>query len=94
MPAQLRKETVEHARSIARRYGAAFKADRQLKDRVLRLARPSFPEAEAPRRAAQSDRDPRDRVVPEIPPPALAREPASIMESSLPVGDSRMEHKV
>ena len=43
MPPELRKEVVAHCRSIGRKYGAAFKADRDLKARVLRLERALLP---------------------------------------------------
>jgi hypothetical protein len=43
MPPELRKEAVEHCRSISRKYGADFAADRDLKDRLLRLERALLP---------------------------------------------------
>jgi hypothetical protein len=49
MPRELRKEVVEHVRSIARKYGAEFKADRDLKARVLRLERALLPPRPKPR---------------------------------------------
>jgi hypothetical protein len=49
MPAQLRKEVVEHCRSIARKYGVEFKADRDLKARVLRLEHALLPPRPKPR---------------------------------------------
>jgi hypothetical protein len=49
MPAQLRKEVTEHCRSIACKYGVDFKADRDLKARVLRLERALLPPRPKPR---------------------------------------------
>ena len=49
MPAQLRKEVVDHCRSIARNYGGEFRADRDLKGRVLRLAKALLPPLPNPR---------------------------------------------
>jgi hypothetical protein len=49
MPAQLRKEVIEHCRSIARKYGVEFKARRDLKARVLRLERALLPPRPNPR---------------------------------------------
>ncbi|HYK60855.1 MAG TPA: hypothetical protein VEV85_15600, partial [Bryobacteraceae bacterium] len=43
MPAQLRKEVVEHCRLIARKHRAAFQADAGLKARVLTLTRALLP---------------------------------------------------
>jgi hypothetical protein len=37
IPKELRNEVIQHARSLARRYRNLFAADRELKDRVLRL---------------------------------------------------------
>jgi hypothetical protein len=48
-PRELRKEVVEHVRSIARKHRAAFKADRELKARVLRLTRALLPPRPRPR---------------------------------------------
>jgi len=49
MLAQLRKDVVEHCRSIARTFVAEFKADRDLKARVLRLERALLPPRPNPR---------------------------------------------
>jgi hypothetical protein len=49
MPPELRKEVVEHIRSIARRYCDAFTEDRELKARVLRLNRALLPPRPNPR---------------------------------------------
>jgi len=49
IPRALRKEATEHCRSIARAFGAEFKADRDLKSRVLRLARALLPPRPNPR---------------------------------------------
>jgi hypothetical protein len=43
MPPELRKAVVEHVQSIARKHRTAFKADRELKARVLRLTRALLP---------------------------------------------------
>lgn len=43
IPKALRKEIKDHVRSIARRYRDLFMADRELKNRVLRLERAMLP---------------------------------------------------
>jgi hypothetical protein len=43
IPKELRIEVTQHARSIASKYRKLFVADRQLKDRVLRLLRALLP---------------------------------------------------
>jgi hypothetical protein len=43
IPKDLRIEVTQHARSIASKYRKLFVADRQLKDRVLRLLRALLP---------------------------------------------------
>jgi hypothetical protein len=43
IPKDLRIEVTQHARSIAKKYRKLFVADRQLKDRVLRLLRALLP---------------------------------------------------
>ena len=57
IPRELRKDVVEHVRSIARRYRAAFAADRELKVRVLTLTRALLPPS--PRRRGR----PRNPIV-------------------------------
>jgi hypothetical protein len=49
MSAQLRKEVVEHVRSIVRKHRAAFAADAGLKTRVLTLTRALLPPRPKPR---------------------------------------------
>jgi hypothetical protein len=49
IPWELRAEVVEHCRSITRKYGVEFKADRDLKARVLRLERALLPPRPNPR---------------------------------------------
>src|SRR5215471_2426121 len=43
IPKQLRLDLTQHARTIARKYRHLFAADRQLKDRILRLLRALLP---------------------------------------------------
>jgi hypothetical protein len=43
IPAELRHDVVQHARSLARRYRKLFAADRKLKECVLRLERALLP---------------------------------------------------
>src|SRR5215831_17957595 len=43
IPKELRADVTQHARTIARKYPHLFAADRQLKDRVLRLMRATLP---------------------------------------------------
>jgi hypothetical protein len=49
MPRELRKEVVGHCRSISRAFGTEFKADRDLKARVLRLTCAMLPPKPNPR---------------------------------------------
>ena len=49
MPRELRKEITEHCGSMARKYGVEFKADRNLKGRVLRLEKALLPPRPNPR---------------------------------------------
>jgi hypothetical protein len=43
IPKDLRIEVTQHARSIAKKYGKLFAADRELKNRVVRLVRTQLP---------------------------------------------------
>jgi hypothetical protein len=43
IPPELRKETVQHVRAMARKYRTAFESDADLKNRVLRLERALLP---------------------------------------------------
>jgi hypothetical protein len=83
MPAQLRAQVVAHCRSIARIFGAEFKADRDLKACVLHLERALLP----PRPAAQSGDDARACVVSEVSPRISRRGPTETLGQSLSKSD-------